>query len=77
MYSLNDVDLFHVSVADVAAVEDVGFPVEGTPERVAKPARANLGPAGYGRTIKQVRKISTEGVGGREGGREPSIKGKH
>ena len=44
--SLDDVDLFDVGVADVSAVEDVGFPVEGTPERVAEPAGADFGHAG-------------------------------
>lgn len=42
-HSLDDVDLFHVSVSDVAAVEHVGSAVERAPEGVAEPARADLG----------------------------------
>lgn len=45
-HSLNDVDLFHVSMPDITAVEDVGVPVERAPEGVAEPARANLRLAG-------------------------------
>lgn len=41
-YSLHEVDLFHVRMSDITAVELVGFPVEAASERVAEPSCADL-----------------------------------
>lgn len=42
MHSLDDVDLLHAVLADIAAIQSVGRLVEGTPVRVAEPPGANL-----------------------------------